>query len=327
MNYFKQPLNFSKTNTNLIQNNNTLLTNSNNLKTPSLKSIGQTLANGIRDNHSRDYIANQVLNQVDPSLANDPEAINQTREVLVNPVINQQTSQTNANQSQLFIDGIDAEDVVQKPGTMNCYFMASIASIAEADPNFIRNAITDNNDGTYTVRFGNPQNPNATITVNRNDLSDGRSANPNELWVPVMEAAITQIVGPQNFENRMGNAGGALSYLTGSPSNQITTTNHNIEELENILLNANQNNQPIVTGSNIFETSSHRGLSSQHAYSVLGILPSLDGQEATIMLRNPEGHREWTGPESDSVNDGIFEMPLSDFQRHFGFIFISSHQP
>lgn len=52
----------------------------------------------------------------------------------------------------LFIDGPSVTDAVQ--GNLgDCYFIASLGSIAESNPNAIRDMIVDNGDGTFTVRF------------------------------------------------------------------------------------------------------------------------------------------------------------------------------
>jgi hypothetical protein len=54
----------------------------------------------------------------------------------------------------LFVNGVSYNDVDQ--GQLgDCSFMASLASVAALDPNFIYEMITDNHDGTYTVRLYN----------------------------------------------------------------------------------------------------------------------------------------------------------------------------
>lgn len=58
-------------------------------------------------------------------------------------------------QGQTFVDGVKPQDIKQG-GTGDCYFLSSMASLAQNHPDLIQNNIKPNPDGTYTVTFHVP---------------------------------------------------------------------------------------------------------------------------------------------------------------------------
>lgn len=367
-------------NSNLNLNKQDLKTRINNLGSKSSLLADQTasiISQGIRDNHSRDYMAAQVLHQIDPELAKDSAAINQARQVLIDPVVNQEqqknkqqiggTSTTitrtitnpnperqlndpgvdNSHQNlfnrgfysyrdvageQLYIDGISADDV-QQGQVGDCYFVASLASIAEANPDVIRNAITDNGDGTYTVRFGTPNSPNNIVTVDDDFLQDrngnliyGSSTQQGELWVAIMEKAYTTSFGNNSYQNINGGFSAvAMHQILGSGA-QVYPTNLGRRNVRQVIENALEQNRPIVAATGRSnQRLTDRGLAGPHAYSVLGI--ERRGFNTSVILRNPWGQGEWNGRRSDNTDDGTFRMPLNAFVDYFQRVSIGGSLP
>jgi hypothetical protein len=54
----------------------------------------------------------------------------------------------------LFQNGASADDIYQG-AVGDCYYVATLASIAQEKPEYIQNMFTDNGDNTFTVRFYN----------------------------------------------------------------------------------------------------------------------------------------------------------------------------
>lgn len=234
---------------------------------------------------------------------------------------------------ELFIDGISATDIRQTV-LGDCYFMASLAAVAQTNPDFIRNAITDNGDGTYTVRFGDPDNPRDVVTIDDDFLQDrhgnliyGRSTQRGELWVAIMEKAYATIRG-NNYNNiaRGGYPAPALHRITGIRSRNYLSFMLTRRRIGQLIERGARNNRPMTactrpTGPEL----QRRGLATRHVYTVLGTVEE-DG-ETFVQLRNPWGRGEWNGRGADNVNDGIFKMPLRDFKRHFIMFSIAKETP
>ena len=78
-----------------------------------------------------------------------------TRRELADPaVLNKHTGSVSYSwvPGNLFVDGVKETDVIQGQ-IANCYMVSSFAAIAHTHPDAIQNAIKDNGDGTFTVRF------------------------------------------------------------------------------------------------------------------------------------------------------------------------------
>jgi hypothetical protein len=162
------------------------------------------------------------------------------------------------NTAPLFVDGPQASDIKQG-ATGDCYFLSSLASLANTHPDLVKQAITENKDGTYTVTFHvppgfdamkafgplgglaegglvkladnmgyNPKDQTIQITVD-NTLP---GANPNypeysklsdtgEKWVPIMEKAYAKLWGTYGDIGYGGDPATALYALTGKGSHSI----------------------------------------------------------------------------------------------------------
>ena len=96
----------------------------------------------------------------------------------------------------LYENGVAASDVTQgSAGT--CYFLAAIGAIANANPSYITNAITDNGNGTYGVRLyldgvAIYTTVNAALPTSLGKLpfaGNVTKSTTGELWVALMEKA------------------------------------------------------------------------------------------------------------------------------------------
>lgn len=147
----------------------------------------------------------------------------------------------------LFQNGISYTDVDQG-GVGDCYFMASLATVAQRTPNSIRNMFTDNGDGTFTVRFFTNGKADY-VTVDRYlptdnwggfiyaNNSSGLAYNDsrNELWGALAEKAYAQInesggIGHDNTNSYNGIHGGysnlSLNHITGRSTARRDVDHH-----------------------------------------------------------------------------------------------------
>lgn len=74
---------------------------------------------------------------------------------------------------------------IQQGAIGDCYFIATMSSIADNNPDFIRNCMKDNGDGTVTVRLYDDQElQDIYTTVNKTVPMVDRGQNGKEEWVP-----------------------------------------------------------------------------------------------------------------------------------------------
>jgi hypothetical protein len=95
----------------------------------------------------------------------------------------------------LFASGGPSKNDVYQGSVGDCYFMARLSAIADAQPEYIRKMVVDLGDGTFAVRFYNGGQPEY-VRVDA-DLWVDSSGNPKyadlgqqgAIWVPIVEKA------------------------------------------------------------------------------------------------------------------------------------------
>jgi hypothetical protein len=141
---------------------------------------------------------------------------------------------------------------VQQMGLGDCYFLSSLATIADQHPEIIQNMIQDNGDGTYTISLYDVRNPLAiwdpkfapvqvTVTADfpvdrlgRPLFAQSGDVDPAtgdvELWVMLLEKAYAEHYG--GYYNIEGGWGGTtMEALTGIESETYAPTTVEIDQL------------------------------------------------------------------------------------------------
>ena len=198
----------------------------------------------------------------------------------------------------------------------DCYFLATLSSIAKTDPALIRKDVVANTDGTFSVNFaGKIEKVNADLPV----WSDGQVAYAglgagNSLWVAVTEkayvlyrsgktASYNAISG--GWMNQAFSAFGLKSVMTVSESSSkalATAIASDLKAGDFVTFGT----APIVRGDSPFVAS--------HAYEVDSVT-TVKGVVTGITLRNPWG--------SDVSDDGYITVSPADAQAAFGGIVVS----
>ncbi len=225
----------------------------------------------------------------------------------------------------LFIDGVKPDDVRQ--GAIgDCYFPAAMAAVASMQPEAIQNAIKDNGDGTYTVKFYQDGNKNRPVEIKVDgDLyarsyggpvygsSLGGSTEPTkmEMWFPLMEKAYAQWKGSYETIGAGGVAGKVMSEVLGKQYDYNNVGSYNQDAIFDQITRGATNKQPMAAGtygSDQAAKYTNTGVYANHAYSVLGT--ETEAGVKYVKLRNPWGQSEHG---SDGKNDGFFRMELGKF--------------
>jgi hypothetical protein len=228
-----------------------------------------------------------------------------------------------AADATLYVDTISADDVAQ--GYIgDCYLASGLSSLAAANPENIKKAITDNKDGTYTVRFfqgvdgGHPKAVSVTVD---DDVAMGSrgpqyasARDSKELWPGLLEKAYAKWKGGYDKVGNGGTACDLFQAITGKPATDETISDSKPDALFKKIGTAVAAHKPVAAGTyaeddpNVHYTNT--GVHGDHFYTVLGT--SEEGGQKYVQLRNPWGFSE---PANNGPDDGIFKLPLADFMK------------
>ena len=233
----------------------------------------------------------------------------------------------------LFVDGPSHTDVVQgQNGSRylgDCWLLGSLAALAKNQPEVLENAITDNKDGTHTVRLfhrtprGTYEPESIRVQGTVPTTADGRDAyaqrtDPTELWVPLIEKAFAARAG--NYGSlHAGVPGDALSALTGRPSTTTFSRDHSATGLGEELRAGQAEGRAMVAASRADLSLARGGVVPGHAHTVLDV-KDVDGQ-TRVVLRDTFAQYE---PEGNGAKDGVFELSLEEFRSQFQYLNASS---
>lgn len=166
----------------------------------------------------------------------------------------------------LYADGIHPDDVMQG-AISDCFFVSSLAALANLDPDIIRDAIVDNGDGTYTVTlYDGGERRDITVTgeipiaeyydEDTDTWFPGRApaagAGDGELWVRVMEKAYASMLGDGDLIegyrtlNQGGSGATAIEVITGLDAT-YTSKDPSVDDLRAFLAEG-----PVLASSHEF---------------------------------------------------------------------------
>ncbi|MFO5527106.1 MAG: C2 family cysteine protease [Cuspidothrix sp.] len=200
----------------------------------------------------------------------------------------------------LFQNGTSANDIVQG-AVGDCYYVATLASIAQEKPEYIQNMFTDNGDNTFTVRFYN-NGVADYVTVDRYLPTSGNYAayagwgggsvtsTSNELWVALAEKAYAQLAESGWSRTYSGTQNSSYTAIEGgwmdTVIRQVTGLSATSQSVGNMtqtqLINLVNSNQILTAG---FVYGAGYGVVNGHAYTITSYNPT----NGTFHLRNPWG--------------------------------------
>jgi hypothetical protein len=185
----------------------------------------------------------------------------------------------------------------------DCYFVASLAALAQRNPSAIEKGIRDNGDGTYTVTFPGegasvvvdgafPTKNGHPVYAEEGDVSGG----DKELWVMLYEKAWAKLKG--GYEQIRGSkihmkSRDAMQAITGKSSTVFRTSSKSKKWVFETIAKAVGKGLPITAGSypdkhfgkRDLKQMAAKGVHGNHAYAVRGV----DEKAGKIKLYNPWG--------------------------------------
>lgn len=266
-----------------------------------------------------------TTNHIDDNQANILRVMNMTVERTVKA-----ESVSNMTEHRLF-EGPNAitPDAINQGTIGDCYFEAAVASVAQSNPESIRQMIRDNGNGTYTVTFpGDRQHPVTVNAPTEAEMGVFQGASTSGTWPSVLEKAFGEYRQQhrwfrQGYTSAEGGDGGGYSsvttrLLTGDDTRDDYQPSVSLDQTRDRLTAAMARGQAVTAstgdgyraGSNAQWTED--GFVLHHAYSIIGFNPNgPDG--GTVTVRNPWG----TGGDDKR---GTHYISLREFRSNFQFV-------
>lgn len=224
---------------------------------------------------------------------------------------------------QLFVNGATLTDI--KQGSVgDCYFVMSLAEVAQHNPTLINNMFIANGDGTYTVKFytnGQPYYVTVDSYLPTNASGQAIYANygmaynnaGNELWTALAEKAYVQLnqfgliragLSGSGQNSYSAISGGyicaALNHITGQSTVNFTAVSAASFQTFVSAYNAGK----LIGFASKTTTPAGSGVVASHAYSVV----SYSAASQQVTLFNPWG-----------VQHGLLTLTWSQIQASFSY--------
>ncbi len=233
-----------------------------------------------------------------------------------------------ATDASLYVDGVSYDDVTQGAAG-DCYLISAMTALAATDAKVITDAITDNKDGTYSVRFFD-QAADGTfspVSIRVDDdlakwygtprYAEGR--NPKELWGALIEKAYATWKGGYDAIGHGGLSSDVFAALTGKPAAYFISEGAKPTELAAKLKGWLETGHAVTvsTGKQL-PADAPKTLVATHAYTLLSVKET--NGEYTLHVRNPWGTSDRLG--QPTPDKGEFDLSLSEYAKYFvqGFV-------
>ncbi len=239
-------------------------------------------------------------------------------------------------------NGVQVNDVRQGAIT-DCYLPAAMAAVVNANPETIKNAITDNGDSTFTVRFYQVDwqgkktevkiDVDSDLPYNGDAPAYGKSTEAKELWPSILEKAYAQWKGSYDEIGHGGVSGDVMEALTGNRSRQMNMSSG--DALWTKMKQATEQRKPMTAGTGDKDDAKYKdpkaGVYGWHAYTVLGVEEKKEGDKTvrSVKIRNPWAQRRRAadatavGDAENATASGVFTLSWEEFQRLYDDVSIN----
>jgi hypothetical protein len=228
---------------------------------------------------------------------------------LADPVSSASYTYRNFATDPLFGPSGPAENDVVQGQAGDCWFLATLSSVAKIDPNRIRQSIVDLGDGTYAVQFGTTTKTFVRVDADLAGASWGlgyaKLGAGNSLWVALMEKALVSYRYTYSAAKYTNIDGGWMSEAyaaLGVNSSSIFASS--ATDWFNQISSALSAGQSVTFAT---LTSTQGNLVGSHAYTIDHVGYDASGN-AYLVLRNPWGMDGYS--TTDGVNDGYVTVSL-----------------
>ncbi|HDY65449.1 MAG TPA: hypothetical protein ENH84_04355, partial [Phycisphaerae bacterium] len=214
---------------------------------------------------------------------------------------------------EVFVNGADYNDIRQG-AVGDCYYVVSLSSLADTDPQIIHQMVTSLGDGTYAVRFYRSGQEvylriDADLPVFSNgSLAYAKLSPQGELWVPIVEKAYAHFRYNQNsYQSISGGWMDTVYREVSGGSTQWRYTSGSIANLASYIRGYLNAGYSLTLGSYSKASSPVVG---SHAY----VIKSIDANN-NVLVYNPWGvdGRSW----DSNPYDGLLILSIDQIQDNF----------
>lgn len=248
---------------------------------------------------------------------------------------------------QLFPEGLPKRSAMHQGHLSDCHFVSPLGSLVSKRPGDVKRMIEGDQKRGYKVRF--PRHSPITISpLTDTEVGLFSHAGGNGLWLAALEKACGELhrrgyhmktrddfdaltEGPEKTRLDMALLTGHRPEVIPIPMpsqgrRKVEEAEHKVREA---LLRMNHSNRLCAASSrNENKTKAPPGMAGSHSYAVLGF----NGEKNTIRLWNPWGNNHTPKGREGLANgykteQGVFDMPLSDFAHEFASICCETDKP
>ena len=203
---------------------------------------------------------------------------------------------------KLFSQGLPVIDKVTQGGLSDCWFIASVASLAASRPEELKSRVQELPDGQFQVGF--PDGSHQTVKApTPTELITFANSGANGQWLSVLEKAQAEKnEGPfrdpiPQFVLEGGTVSQGIKTLTGNSSRTTYLRLSSLDKVEQDLQTHLAQGDIVVAASHpglldrlMLRNPDRKGIISNHAYSVVGY----NSDTRALRLRNPWGEEDAT---------------------------------
>ena len=218
----------------------------------------------------------------------------------------------------------------------DCYFEAVMGSLALQRPDYLQNAIKENADGSFTVRFfaktpsgTKPQyvTVDAMLPVDAQGQPTYSAPVDGQLWPAVLEKAYAKFKGGYGFIGQGGLSSDSMFDLTGRHSVAIENANApdaHTDEVFARMQHALERHELVTAGTIIEREKLPPRYDEGHAYTVMAVGGT--GSKRWIDVRNPYGlgNEESGATYPRRAVDAVIRVPLREFFKRFDEVCLGS---
>lgn len=233
-----------------------------------------------------------------------------------------------ANPIDLSDEALDPR-LIDQGALGDCWFLAAAGAVAQADPQWIRDHMQENDDGTWTVTmydmWGNP----VEITVEGTLAENGvKNADGSDSWISIYEKAAAEYFGGSYSDIDGDIASRGLMAITGNLStlNYDASLDTLAQQLENgpVVATTEQGDADWFSPERVDDDT----VVPNHAYIVAAVEtrvnPETGEEEQMVNLINPWGPNGGYLADDDVRKSGELWLTEEEYRENFQFSYATT---